>query len=104
MALGAFFLPAGFADQHAGEEDERAAEGDLDGGGGKWRVHVPGADPGDGGELEDDDDDGDRRRDREAGDEVGDRVTEAAEGGHQAADEAAHEGSPATGEGAVVGE
>lgn len=94
----------GAADEDAGGEDQGASECDLDDGGGEGGVHETVADPGDDAQLDEDDDDGDPCGGVDVWDEVGERVAEAAEGCHRAADEAAGPGVAATGEAAVVGE
>ena len=91
-------------DQNSGQEDQKPADHDLEEGRGERRVHEAVADPGDHAEFDDDDADGDRRGRAVFGDQVRQRVAEAAQGGHQAADEAAGQRAAAAGEHAVVGE
>ena len=83
------------ADRDARREHQGAAEDDLQGRPPEGGVHVTVLDPGDGPELDKDDDHGDRRGGAEARDQIGERMAEAANGGHQARGEAAFEGGAA---------
>src|SRR5580704_13611813 len=89
--------------EDADDEDEYATNNDLEGGLQERRIHIARADPGDHGQLDRDDGEGDRGRDIEVGNEIRQRVAEAAERGHPAAHYAPHHGCAAAGERAVIG-
>ena len=78
--------------EDAGGEHENTAEADLECCRPNGRIHVALADPGDDAEFRQHNGDGGSHGHVEVGNEEGKRVANTAEGGHQAADEAAHPG------------
>src|SRR5262245_58192400 len=88
-------LPSRTADQNSRDEYQHPADDDLKRRLEERRIHETMADVGDGRELDRDHGDGDDGRGPEIGDEIGQRVTEAADGGHHPADHAAHQRRPA---------
>src|SRR6185369_12086711 len=96
--------PSRAADQNPGGEHENPANYHLKGGRKEWRIHKAVADIGDGEELHRDHGNGDDGRRPEIGNEIRERVAQAAERGHEPANSAAHEGSATPGQRAVVRE
>src|ERR1700709_1188561 len=86
------------ADEPAREEDEEAADDDLEAGREEGGVHVAVADPGNDDEFHHDDGAGDAGGQVEVADEVGEGVADAAEGGHESADNPTQPGVAATAE------
>ena len=64
--------------EDADDEDKHATDNDLEGGLQERGIHIARADPGDHGQLDCDDGEGDRGRDIEVGNEIRQRVAEAA--------------------------
>ncbi len=93
-----------FSDEDTGDEDDDAADDDLDGGFAQWRFHIAMADPGDHEELDDDDRDGYRHGYVEGGDQKGEGVTCSADEGHGPAHATAEDGVAATTELAIIGQ
>src|SRR6185312_12967264 len=86
------------SDQDPRHEHQHAASHDLEGRLKKWRVHEAVANVGDGGKLDGDHDYGDGCRGPELRNEIRQRVAQAAERGHQAADRPADPRRAAAGE------
>jgi hypothetical protein len=92
------------ADQDSRQENQHAAHHYLKCRGQQWRVHVAVADERDDGQFDCDHYDRDTCGDLEAVDEVRQRVTDSAGGGHEPANKAAHPGMSAAGELAIIGQ
>src|SRR6266571_3542712 len=95
-------LPAPY--QHPGRENNGAAERHLYGRGKRRRFHVAVAHPGDDGQFHDNHGDRNRSSCGELLDEVGQRVPDASERGHQARDQPAQPRMSTAGQAPVIGE
>src|SRR6185312_5495098 len=90
------------SDQNADDENERAADQYLKRRHRQRRLHEAPADPGNHRELDRDHGEGKPRRRPKMRNEIWQRMTEAAERGHRAADDAANDRVAAAGERAVI--